>query len=100
LSIDPSSDDWSTHWHVVGDQDEGAAVRALLELHDEKLDHKIRQCPGRDCGAWFFGSGKYCSRECWTTAYRSTDEYKEKNKQYAKNYYDYWNRNPRKPRRK
>ena len=94
LRIDPRTDDWSTFWHVAGDRDEGAAVDALLTHHDEKLDSKLRQCT---CGKWYFGNTRNCSRECWTMAYRSTEEYKEKNKAYAKK--NYWlNKDLHKPR--
>jgi hypothetical protein len=85
LRINPRTDDWSTFWHVAGDRDEGAAVEAVLTLHDEKLDSKLRQCPR--CGKWYFGITKYCTRKCWTSAYHSTEKYKKKMAAYARKYY-------------
>src|ERR1700731_781323 len=47
---DRETDDWSEYWTPRGDAAEGNAAAALLDLHRDKMDHRLRRCL---CGTWF-----------------------------------------------
>ena len=86
MTIDPRSENWTVHWKMGQSVAEGDALNALLKLHDENLEQKVRQCR---CGRWFFArSGKhnFCSRKCQLKATRSTAAWKKKNREHQRAY--------------
>ena len=79
-----STNDWSEHWTLRGTEAEGSAVSALLDLHRDRVHHRVRRC---SCGTWFLVRTKrntFCSRPCQLRANRSTLAWKKKNRKHQR----------------
>jgi hypothetical protein len=87
MTIDPRSENWTVDWKIRHSVGEGDALNALLKLHDENLEQKLRRCRWQQCGNWFFSGltkQKFCKRKCQMAAYRLTDGWSDRNAEHQK----------------
>jgi hypothetical protein len=64
----------------------GDAIIATLDLLQQRLVDRIRQC---DCGSWFharFAHSRYCSSQCQQVYGSKTDAFKARRRNYMRDY--------------
>jgi len=69
---------------------ECSAVFAVLELFADGKLKSLRTCTNEECGAWMRVRRKdqmFCSSTCRRHVYRTSREYRTKNRDYQRSYY-------------
>jgi hypothetical protein len=89
-----SMGDLEYRYSSLRDDAKAAAVNSRLEqflwLDEEGVFDQFRRCALPECAKYFYSlrpEGIYCSGRCQRTHYKRSDEYKEKNREYQRNYY-------------
>jgi ribosomal protein S27AE len=77
--------------HVVQEalfgMDESDAIRCLVQLAEEGLLERMRECP--KCGKWLYATfrhQRFCSTKCQQTHYKSSEEWKSHRRVWMRNY--------------